>query len=115
MLLHAVEDAVVAGRSVLSVLPDAIDAIVDALFELARQALGDADWELLQDVMVGIWAGISLLENEPGFTRPPTGALQRLLTAQGIDPTVGAPGISRPAPWADPPPACYGARARRPG
>ena len=92
MLLHAVEDAVVAGRSVLSVLPDAIDAIVDAIFELARQALGDADWELLQDVMVGIWAGISLLENEPGFTRPPTGALQRLLTAQGIDPTVGAPG-----------------------
>ena len=91
-LLHAVEDAVVGGRSVLSVLPDAIDAIVNALFELARQALGDADWELIQDVTVGIWAGISLLENEPGFTRPPTGALQRLLTAQGIDPNTGAPG-----------------------
>jgi hypothetical protein len=92
MLLHAVQDAVVAGRSALSVLPDAINAIVDALFELARQGLGDADRELLGDVVVGIWAGVSLLETEPGFTRPPTGALRQLLVEQGIDPTVGTPG-----------------------
>jgi hypothetical protein len=91
-LLHAVQDAVVAGRSALSVLPDAIDAIVDALFELARQGLGDADRELLQDVVIGIWAGVSLLVTEPGFTRPPTGGIRRLLLEQGIDPTVGSPG-----------------------
>jgi hypothetical protein len=91
-LLQAVEDAVVAGRSALSVLPDAIDAIADALFELTRQGLGDTDRELLQDVVVGIWAGVSLLESDPGFTRPPTAGIRRLLLEQGIDPAVGLPG-----------------------
>ncbi|WP_284750665.1 hypothetical protein [Amycolatopsis sp. RTGN1] len=91
-LVHAIEDAVVASRSALSILPEAIDAITDVLFELARTGLGEQDRELLGDVVVGIWAGVSLIESTPGFARPPTGGIRRLLIEEGIDPASGSPG-----------------------
>jgi hypothetical protein len=88
-LLNAVGDTVVAGRDAVSLLPDAIDAVVDALFALVERGMGDTDRELLHDVTIGIWAGVSLLVTEPGTRRPPAAGIRQLLLDEGIDPAAG--------------------------
>jgi hypothetical protein len=91
-LLTGIEDAVVAGRGAVAMLPDAIDAVVDVLLDTARLGLTDVDSELLRDIVIGIWASVSLLASDPGLSRAPTGGVRRLLMDEGIDPAVGQPG-----------------------
>ncbi|MBO3749946.1 hypothetical protein J5X84_28025 [Streptosporangiaceae bacterium NEAU-GS5] len=83
-LLHGIEDAIFADGSLLALLPDAVDTAVDAIVALALRGLNAADRQLVEDVAIGVWAGISLLFAEPTASRGPSAAMRRMLVEAGV-------------------------------
>lgn len=84
-LLYGLADAAVAGRSLPDALAPAIGDAVDALSALVLRGLSEDYRELVQDLAIGIWAGVSLLLADADTpVTPPPAAIRRFLTGAGV-------------------------------